>query len=374
MSFYRKSVYTAILLVFNLLLSCKEDEKSIEESENSDLLSYRSSVLLYPAGQTVTVGDSARFEIQFTDSSSQIDSVQVLVDEQSVNYISGKIGSQNQGRTLISISGNGLKIGSRTLVLRTKMKGKAWEQSSQSFFIRSDIKPEMFGYKVVQAYPHVATSFTQGLEWFGNKLYEGTGLNGKSAVMEIDPKTGTTLQRTALDQSLFGEGITLMNNQLYQITWQNKQGFVYDLPTLKRVKTFSYPTDGWGLTHWQNQLVMTDGGNRLYFLDPISFKSNGFVEVWDNKKAIDQLNELETVGDAIYANRYTTDTIVKIEPKSGKVLAYIDLRGILPDADKTGDEDVLNGIAYNPEEKLFYLTGKNWPKMFAVRFEPKKNL
>lgn len=360
--------FLLIWLLLNLLYGCEGKEKSNQESENPDLLSYRSSVLLYPANQTVTAGENLHFEIQLTDSSSQIDSIQVLVDEQPVSYKSEKTTVRNQDRIPFSIAGTNLKIGSHTLVLKARMKGKDWEQSSQTFNLRSDISPEIIGYKVVESYPHAATSFTQGLEWWGDRLYEGTGLNGKSAVMEIDPKTGTTLKQENLDQSLFGEGITLINNQLYQITWQNKQGFIYDLPSLKRVKTFSYPTDGWGLTHWQNQLVMTDGGNKLYFLDPVSFKSTGFVEVWDNKRAINQLNELETVGDAIYANLYTTDTIVKIDPKSGKVMAYIDLTGLLPTADKTGEEDVLNGIAWNPEEKLFYLTGKNWPKMYAVRF------
>ena len=374
MSFHRKSGYLFILLTFSLLVSCKEDKNPNQETENTDLLNYRSSVLLYPSNQTVTLGDSLPFEIQLTDSSAQIDSMHVLVDELNSNFTTSKSGDQSQGRIYFSVSGSNLKIGSHTLQLKVRIKGKDWEQSSQTFFVSSDIKPEVLTYQVVQTYPHSNTSFTQGLEWFGNRLYEGTGLNGKSTVMEIVPKTGSALQRVALDQTVFGEGITVVNNQLYQISWKNQQGFVYDLPSLKKVKTFSYPTDGWGLTHWQNQLVMTDGGNKLYFLDPLSFKTLGSVEVWDDKNAIDQLNELETVGDAIYANKYTTDTIVKIDPKTGKVLAYIDLKGLLKESDKTGEEDVLNGIAWNADEKLFYLTGKNWPKMFAVRFVSKKNL
>lgn len=361
-----------IAFIFNALLSCNETGKPTENVPDDDLLSARSNLLLFPANQVITFGDSLRFEIQPTDSQFVLDSVEVLVDNQKVDF--AMIQRSGKDRIPIRVNNQDLRIGSHTFLFRAKLKGKAWEQSSQTFFIASDKKPDQLGYQIVQTYPHDPGSFTQGLEWSGNQLFEGTGLNGKSFVMETDLKTGSIVRKTSLEQVFFGEGITILNNELYQITWKNKTGFVYSLPDLKQTRSFSYQTDGWGLTHWNGKLVVSDGTNKLYFLDPITLKSLGSVEVWDDKQAVQELNELETVGDVIYANKYTTDSLVKIDPQSGKVLAYINMTGLLKEADRSGEEDVLNGIAWKGDENLFYLTGKNWPKMFAVRFTGKQNL
>ena len=233
--------------------------------------------------------------------------------------------------------------------------------------IYSDIRPKRYGYKVVHVYPHDIEAFTQGLVYDNGVLYEGTGQKSGSNLREVELQTGKVIRQHNLDASLFGEGIALYRDRIYQVTWENKVGFIYDKATFNLINKIYYPTQGWGLTTVNDKLVMSDGSNILAFYEPDMFTMVSRIEVYDNDKKVDSINELEYINGEIWANIWMSDLIARIDPISGKVLAYIDLKGILPESDKTAETDVLNGIAYDKDANRIFVTGKKWPKLFEIR-------
>jgi len=309
--------------------------------------------------------DSLFFSSIQTDSSLLCDSLVLLLDQK-------KLARLEAGNIRFRMAATGLGLGRHLFRLSALREGKELAAASAEFILHSGTEPQSWTYEVVKTLPHNPSSFTQGLEWHQGELFEGTGLNGKSAVMKVQPSTGESLLKTSLSQEHFGEGITVFNNRLYQLTWQSHRAFVYALPGLSQLTSLGYPTEGWGLSHLNDELLMSDGSEKIYFLRPDDFSLIRSIEVWDQRNPVSELNELEVVDGILYANKYQTDTIVKIDPKDGKVLAYINMEGLLKPQDRQGNEDVLNGIAWNPADKLWYLTGKNWPKMFAVRLVRKK--
>ncbi|MBK8807367.1 MAG: glutaminyl-peptide cyclotransferase [Bacteroidales bacterium] len=240
--------------------------------------------------------------------------------------------------------------------------------STITFRFLSNVAPKQKSFIVKKTYPHDVNAYTQGLEFFNNQLFEGIGLNGKSEIRSVELETGKVLKSKAIDQQYFGEGITILNNKLIQLTWQSNIGFVYDLKTFEKLSSFNYATEGWGLCNNGVNLIMSDGSNKLYFLDTANFSVVKTLQVYDNYDKVDLLNELEWVDGYIYANVYTKNNIVKIDSKSGIVVEKIDLKGILPEKSKTEQTDVLNGIAFNKKTGKMYITGKNWPSLFEVTF------
>ena len=236
------------------------------------------------------------------------------------------------------------------------------------FAQQTESTAEVCSYEVVATYPHDPQAFTQGLVIVGGKLYEGTGQYGQSLVREVDLVTGNVLKLTPLDQRYFGEGITIWEDRLIQLTWRSRQGFVYSLPDLEVVAEFTYPTEGWGLTHNEEHLILSDGTATLYFLDPQTFKTVKSVQVKDGEHPIERLNELEFINGEIYANVWQQDRIVRINPETGQVTGWLDLRGLYPKTNLSPDA-VLNGIAYDVETQKLYVTGKLWSALFEV--EPK---
>ena len=230
--------------------------------------------------------------------------------------------------------------------------------------------PAVLNYTVVNVYPHDPSSFTEGLEWHDSSLYESTGLDGKSKLARIDLKTGKDLLRIDLAKDIFGEGITVLNGKLYQLTYQTGKCFVYDFKTFKKISEFTYEGEGWGMTNDGKHLIMNNGNNNLYYRDPETFKIVNTVGVIDNNGPLAKINELEYVDGFIYSNIWTTNYIVKIDPNSGHVIAKADLTNLinqyLPQTIEEGS--VLNGIAYDSLGKRFFITGKNWPKLFEVKF------
>ncbi len=224
----------------------------------------------------------------------------------------------------------------------------------------------VYKVQVVHSYPHDPQAFTQGLLYQGGVLYEGTGLEGRSSIRKVDLETGRVLKAKPIDNSIFGEGITIWKNNLIEITWKSKLGFVYDVETFSRKKSFKYGTEGWGLTHDDAHLIMSDGSSKLYFWDPETFKETGSVEVKDQGIPVSMLNELEVIKGEIYANVWQTDRIARIDPKSGEVKAWIDASGLLTPEERA-NTDVLNGIAYDEKGGRLFLTGKLWPKLFEVK-------
>jgi glutamine cyclotransferase len=224
------------------------------------------------------------------------------------------------------------------------------------------------GYRVVKVYPHDRQAFTQGLQYVDGVLYEGTGQLGQSGIRKVKLETGEVLQHQPLDAKYFGEGITVWGSTIVQLTWQSELGFVYDRNTFKQLRTFTYPGEGWGLTHDGTRLIMSDGDARgaLRFLDPATFKETGRLIVRDGGKPVDDLNELEFVRGEILANVWQTHRIARISPKTGDVTGWIDLSGLLDPRDAVGT-DVLNGIAYDAAGDRLFVTGKWWPKLFEIK-------
>jgi glutamine cyclotransferase len=231
----------------------------------------------------------------------------------------------------------------------------------------SDIAPKRYGYKVVHTYPHDIEAFTQGLVYEKGVLFEGTGQKTGSSLREVELQTGKVIRQHNLDASLFGEGIALYRDRIYQVTWENKVGFIYDKATFNVINKIYYSTQGWGLTAFNDKIVMSDGSNILAFYEPDMFTMVSRIEVYDNEKKVDSLNELEYINGEIWANIWMSDLIARIDPESGKVLGYIDLKGILPESDRSPETDVLNGIAYDKEGNRVFVTGKKWPKLFEIR-------
>jgi glutamine cyclotransferase len=228
-------------------------------------------------------------------------------------------------------------------------------------------KAPQYGYTVVRSYPHDPKAYTQGLEYFDGFLYEGTGVKGSSAVRKVELETGKVVQEVKLHPQYFGEGITIAQGRVFQLTWQDKAGFVYDAKTLKFIRNFSYFGEGWGLTHDATGLVMSDGTSALRFLEPTRFREQRRLKVMDAGVPIDRLNELEMVRGEIWANVWQTDYIVRISPKEGRVLGWINLKGLLgaPTA-KLSAEAVLNGIAFDAQKNRIFVTGKLWPRIFEI--------
>ncbi len=223
------------------------------------------------------------------------------------------------------------------------------------------------GYKVVKTYPHDASAFTQGLFFHDGFLFEGTGLEGRSTIRKVDIDSGRVLQKVDLPAEVFGEGITQWGDRLVGLTWRDQTAYVLDLKSFRLWRKFSYPGEGWGLTHNGRELVMSDGTAELRFLDPVSFKELRRVRVTADGQPVTQLNELEWVDGEVYANIWQSDRIARIDPRTGRVTAWIDLGGLLPDNERLNADAVLNGIAYDPKKKRLFVTGKLWPKLFEIQ-------
>lgn len=223
------------------------------------------------------------------------------------------------------------------------------------------------GYEVAHVYPHDPSAYTQGLIFLDGTLYEGTGLEGRSSLRRIQLESGKVLQRYDLPKEYFGEGITDWGDELYQLTWRSGTCFVYDRISFRLVRTFHYPGEGWGLTHDEKHLIMSDGTAKLRILDPASFRQVKRITVKYKGRPVENLNELEYVHGAIFANVWMSDRIAIISPRSGKVEKWLDLSGILPGHDSVNGNAVLNGIAYDAKTDRIFVTGKLWPKLFEIR-------
>ncbi|HKP71485.1 MAG TPA: glutaminyl-peptide cyclotransferase [Pyrinomonadaceae bacterium] len=230
----------------------------------------------------------------------------------------------------------------------------------------------VYSYKIKHAWPHDTQAFTQGLIFLDGVLWESTGQYGSSSLRKVELKTGKVIKMIPVPRDYFAEGMTVFQGKVFQLTWQSHKGFIYDPATFQKQGEFAYPTEGWGLTHDGESLIMSDGSNLIRFLDPTTFQTTRVLSVIDEGgEPVSHLNELEYVKGEIYANIWQTDRIVRVDPKSGKILGWIDLTGLLSDAERTDESDVLNGIAYDAKDHRLFVTGKLWPKLYEIELVKK---
>jgi glutaminyl-peptide cyclotransferase len=225
------------------------------------------------------------------------------------------------------------------------------------------------GYQIVNIWPHDPNAFTQGLVYLDGKVIESTGQEGRSSLRNVELQTGKILKKVDVPEPYFAEGIALLNNKIYQLTWQHQIGFIYDAQNFQKIGEFNYSGEGWGLTTDGHSLILSDGSNRIRFLDPDSFRVTKTIAVLDEKNPIRELNELEFVNGEIYANIWHEDRIATINPQTGRVTAWIDLTGLLQPGDVQNPEAVLNGIAYDQSGSRLFVTGKLWPRLFEIKIK-----
>jgi glutamine cyclotransferase len=342
----------SFLLGLVLLVGCGKQDS---DKPDSPRLKKATSIASPAMNQEVTLGNDVSFTIS---SESKVDSVKVL--------------SKGVEATYLSASFNWKPNTSRTGIFSFQVKVYCQGQEEIHYprlKMLSDVIPEQYTYISMGAYEHDTKAYTQGLFFLGDKLIESTGERGKSTIRKVHPVTGQILQNIPLADQFFGEGCTVYKDKIYQLTWTSRQGFIYD-HNLNQTGTFQYNTDGWGLTTIGDSLVMTDGSEKIYFMNPQGFSEIDHLEVYSNTGMIDNLNELEYVNGLLYANEYQTNNIHVIEPATGRVLKTIDLSGLLTD-EEAREADVLNGIAYNNETDQLFVTGKWWPWLFEIKLQPK---
>jgi glutamine cyclotransferase len=239
---------------------------------------------------------------------------------------------------------------------------------------QAPLKTPVYTYQIINTYPHDPQAFTQGLFYHNGFLYESTGLQDHSSLRKVVLETGQILQIYHLPRHLFGEGITLWQDSIIQLTWTSQKGIVYQLETFEPIRQFHYRTQGWGITHNDQQLIMSDGTNTLHILDANNFKEIDRIQVHDNNKPVYKLNELEYIKGEIFANVWESDYIARISPSTGQVLAWIDLSGLIdiePIPDQNRPQNVLNGIAYDVDKDRLFVTGKLWPSLFEIKLVQK---
>ena len=300
-------------------------------------------------------------------NSLRVDSVVYYVNET-------KIGT-TKGLDKLTINLKGQKLGYQNLKAIVYYEGELSEASDRVELV-SNIEPKLLQYTIVNTYPHDIQAYTQGLEFYRDTLYEGTGNGsgpsgnkGISSLRKTNYKTGEIFKKIELSEQYFGEGITILNNKVYQLTWLNNEGYVYNADTFKKEKTLPYykKMEGWGLTSDGKSLYMTDSSETIHILNPETFVETGSINVYSLANKVKAVNELEWIDGKIYGNVYQKDAIAVINPNTGAVEGILNLADLKTKISQLPDTDVLNGIAYNPKTKTIFVTGKNWDKMFEIK-------
>ena len=263
---------------------------------------------------------------------------------------------------------NTTSLGEKFITATVKLDGKA-EILTKSIKIFNNIIPSYYTYEVVNTYPHDINSYTQGLEFHNGELYESTGQKKESKLRKVNFETGEVLKNVNLEDNYFGEGLTVLNDKIYLLTWQANRGFIYDANTFEKLSSFNYgkSKEGWGICNDGKTLYKSDGTEKIWFLNPENLTENGYIQVYTEKSKIPSLNELEWIDGKIFANIYQKNGVVIINPKTGGVEGVIDFKPLRKLVKQHDELDVLNGIAYHPERKTIFVTGKNWDKLFEVR-------
>ena len=354
---YFRLVFTSILVTF-IIFGCKDDSDTPPKRTRNKALAKFETPFNNASFQR---GNPISVNVRVNDLEG-VKSLKIFIKD-SVLF-NGKPEKENYN---FKVNTSNWSLGSNQISLEARTKDDKLKRDNRLIKVLSDIYPKEYTAEVISIYPHQTTSYTQGLEFNNGQLYEGTGgqgSTGTSIIAKVDYATGQIQQKKTLDQRYFGEGITVMGNQLFQLTWQQNTCFVYDKNDLTELKKFSYNGEGWGLCNDGEFLIMSDGSERLSFRDPENFGLKKVVEVYSNEGPVMALNELEFINGKIFANVYQSNYIVVINPETGAVEKKIDASLVALDHRKTGD--VLNGIAYLPETKQLFITGKNWSSLLEI--------
>lgn len=339
-----KTSFSILMLQF-LLMSCENDYK-----------------LDFKTPKKIQINQELTVKIAEKNNKT-IDSVQFFINQEKIS---------TQQKLDITFDINNYRLGKHVLKAIVFYEGKSKELTKEIYFL-ADTEPEIYIYEIVKTYPHDKTSYTQGLEFYNGFLYESAGQYKKSSLRKVKLETGEVLQKIDLDPNYFAEGLTIFNNKIYQLTWKEGVGLIYNLENFSFEKTFSYQKsiEGWGLTHNSTHLIKTDGTEKIWFLNPENQQELYYIEAYTNTRKVEQLNELEMVKGMIYANIYQQNSILIVNPKNGKVEGVANLNGLKDLVEQHADLDVLNGIAYDQKTDRLFVTGKNWNKLFEIKLKKK---
>tara|TARA_R110000850_G_scaffold277086_1_gene422428 strand:+ start:166238 stop:167521 length:1284 start_codon:yes stop_codon:yes gene_type:complete len=343
-----------LLIITFLLFSCGDDQ----EKQSSFNLKIKEEKSSYTNKQTVTISLE-------NPKQKKVDSVAYFIDEMHLESGSADVPVTHQFQNL--------KMGNRKLHA-TVYSGSKTETTSKDILILASERPKLYTYKIINTFPHDIDAYTQGLEFHGDTLYESTGQYRKSTLRKTDYKTGEVLQSVPLGDEYFGEGITILNNKIYQLTWRENVGFIYNLKTLEKTGNFVYTksNEGWGLCNDGETIYKSDGTEKIWTLNKENLTEESYIEIYTNTSRIKSVNELEWVEGKIYANIYQRNAIAIINPETGAVEGVIDLEGLQSKVKQHQFLDVLNGIAYKGDKNRLFLTGKNWDKLFEVEILEKQ--
>lgn len=320
------------------------------------------NIQISPANNVITYGNEFTVSVQSRINKPKVISIDLYINNELIYQ-------SNEEEFSINIDSKKYACGKYSLKTVAKNEDGKEGINYVVVSIASNIKPEVLSYKVHEVLPHSVANYTEGFEFYQDQLLESTGNYDESFIYAYHPKSGKISRSLKLDKSYFGEGITVINNNLYQLTYKAKKGFIYDVNTFSKKGEFSFKSDeGWGLTNNGKNLIMSDGTSTISYLDTTTFNVVKTIDVSTPNGFIEQINELEYVDGIIYANIWTRQTIVKFEAETGRVLAFIDMSNIMTNFENNRI-DVFNGIAYESTEKLFYVTGKWWPNTYKVSFE-----
>jgi glutamine cyclotransferase len=328
------------------------------------------SLLFFSCGKNAT-SKKSNFSIQINSDTSIITNAETLTVEllnpKNIAYDSVQLSLDNK---LISssIDLSTIPLGEKRIKAKIFYDSK-FEVALKKVIVVNAVPPKLYTYEIVNTYPHDITSYTQGLEFYKGGLYESTGQYGESKLRKLDYKKGTVLKSVNLNSAYFGEGLSVLNDKIYQLTWKEGRGLVYDLKNFEQIETFNYgqSKEGWGLCNDGEKFYKSDGTENLWILNPTTLAEERYIQAYTDKGKLTNLNELEWVDGKIYANRYQKNGVAIINPKNGAIEAVIDFKALKNKVTKHQGLDVLNGMAYNPETQTLFLTGKRWDKLFEVK-------
>lgn len=354
----KRSVFPFVLIfcLFVTFFSCSNKPKRSRKPV--------SSISVQPSKRNYVFGEKVAVSVKTKVPNGEIKNIQL--------YYGNKLLKETKQLEFKIENINLNQLGNTSFrVLATKTDGVE-NTRTKSLTTLSDIVPKKYSYQTLNNYPHSKKHYTEGLEFHDGFLYESTGENGESGIFKTVLQTGNSVQSYYLDDIYFGEGITILNNKIYQLTYRAQKGFVYKLSDFAVIDSFTYPSkEGWGMTNDGTNLIMSDGTDRLTWINPNDFSVVKTLQIANDRGIINNLNELEYIDGTLYANVYTTEMIIQIDPETGKVLAEINLNGIL-NMYKTATDtvDYMNGIAYDKKNKRMYVTGKWWPRLFEIKLVP----